>query len=393
MSVYLQEAARSLLSHKQRTLLALIGIVIGIGSVISLVQIGQIVTYEASKQFMSLGTDIVSVKVTDTSGGGAVDKDVELFQALAPELSCLSSAAVFTHQSDAVPWGNGYTSQVDLFGTQENFQHVAKLNMQAGRFVSNLDQDRLFVAIGSKLGEVFGLPADPNEQLGQEVDYKGLKYTVVGVIEPSPRISQINADVDYCVFAPIKADLENSAYSKIEGAIGRMRDQTQASQCVHDIEQYFLKRNPVLSVRVTTAEQLIKQMRKQAEMLSALLAAIGAISLIVGGVGIMNIMLVSVSERRQEIGIRRALGAQQKDIRAQFLVEAILLSLVGGIVGVASGITSAYVVSSYQGWEFFITWTTPLLGAGVSTVIGVFFGFFPAHQAARLDPISALRSD
>ena len=159
------------------------------------------------------------------------------------------------------------------------------------------------------------------------------------------------------------------------------------------VQDYFKRRVPNIQMFAFTAKELIDKMRKQTEMLSLLLTTIGSISLVVGGVGIMNIMLVSVSERRQEIGIRRALGAKRRDIRNQFLTESVILSLLGGLIGVSLAFGVTYYVTNLKGWEFHIAWQVVLLGVGVSVSIGVFFGFVPAHQASKQDPIESLRGD
>ena len=142
-----------------------------------------------------------------------------------------------------------------------------------------------------------------------------------------------------------------------------------------------------------SAEELIERMEKQMKLFTLLLGAVGSISLIVGGVGVMNVMLVSVTERRREIGIRRALGAKRGGIQSQFLIESMILSIIGGIFGIGLGVAASYVIAHFSKWEFLISYPAILLGFGVSSVVGIFFGFYPAHQAARLDPIAALRSD
>lgn len=148
-----------------------------------------------------------------------------------------------------------------------------------------------------------------------------------------------------------------------------------------------------LTVQVQTAEELIRQMQTQMRMFTLLIGVIGCISLIVGGVGVMNVMLVSVSERKKEIGIRRALGAQQQDIRNQFLAESVILCSVGGIIGIMIGIGASYIVARFFDWGFLISNIAVVLGVTVSFIAGVFFGFYPARQAARLNPIDALRAE
>jgi putative ABC transport system permease protein len=393
MRVYWKEAWRSLYANKQRTILALIGIVIGLGSVIALVSIGKIVTNEATKQFLAMGTDMISVRLNDNSPTSNVLRDVEFLETIQQHVSCLRLAAPFTRISDNIENDQGGSSQLDIFGATQHFLTVGKLTLSAGRFISSLDAHKKYIVLGANVPKILGLRSSIDNMIGQNVEIKQEVFTVVGVLNASPSIVQINADVNHSVFMPIVSALDMDAESKARRVVARMVPQADSARCSNNFQQYFLLRQPSLDAEVTTAEQLIKQMRKQTEMFSIMLAAIGSISLVVGGVGIMNIMLVSVSERRQEIGIRRALGAKQNDIRYQFLVEAVLLSIIGGALGIMVGVGAAYIVSDIQGWEFFVTNSTIFLGAGVSAAIGIFFGFFPAHQAAKLDPITALRGD
>jgi putative ABC transport system permease protein len=145
-------------------------------------------------------------------------------------------------------------------------------------------------------------------------------------------------------------------------------------------------------VEITSAEELIERMKKQMQMFSLLLGAIGSIALIVGGIGVMNVMLISVTERRSEIGLRRALGAQRGDIQSQFLIESVILCLVGGLIGIVLGTGVAFGFARLSQWQFVMSYTSVMLGFGVSTLVGVFCGFYPARTASRLDPIKALRS-
>jgi putative ABC transport system permease protein len=159
------------------------------------------------------------------------------------------------------------------------------------------------------------------------------------------------------------------------------------------IKGFFAAHTPNKPVTVNTAEELIAQMEKQMKIFTLMLGAIGSISLIVGGVGVMNVMLVSVTERKNEIGVRRAFGAQRVDIQAQFLVEALILCLMGGALGALFGTTSAYIIAQYSHWHFFMSRLALFLGIVVSCAIGIFFGFYPAFQASRLKIIQALRNE
>ncbi len=191
---------------------------------------------------------------------------------------------------------------------------------------------------------------------------------------------------------PIATVLRSPSRPGIPVFSGRMVDEHAKLRITEQLKKYFQNIDRALAFKVTTAEELVAQMQKQMRMFTLLLAAIGSISLIVGGVGVMNVMLVSVSERRREIGIRRALGARQVDIQMQFLVESVLLSFVGGLLGLFLGIGTCYVICHFTSWQFLLSQSAIVLGVGVSAAIGVFFGFYPARQASRLSPIEALRS-
>lgn len=389
--MYLIEAARSLYSTKQRTILALIGIVIGIGSVIALVSIGKIVSAEAAKEFRSLGTDVITIKAR--SDKAADLRNPRLFRKLPQVTPCVSVIAPYVTIYTNISIDNEDDDDLTLLGVDEGFQAFTRFELAAGRFISSLDANRPYVVLGAGVAETLGLPSDPNKLIDTEIEVDQRRLRVVGVLKAYMPLRSIDVKTNYSVFIPIQYVLDSESNRSINTMVLRSQPSADTGQCAKKIESYFKRRIKNISINISTAEQLIAQMRKQADMLSVLLTAIGSISLVVGGVGIMNIMLVSVSERKQEIGIRRALGAKRKDVRYQFLTESLLLSLLGGLIGVLASIATTYYVAQFNGWTFFISWQAVFLGAGISAAIGVFFGFIPAHQAAKLDPIQALRGE
>lgn len=392
MKAYVKVAARSLFASKQRTLLALIGIVIGIASVIALVSIGKIVRNEATKQFIALGTDLVHIRLGEADRDSDLLRDPGLFAQLLTRTPCLTEAAAYTKRSTEVRVEQG-SVQIDFIGVDGGFAQVARLPLAAGRFVSRLDGAKFFAVLGAGVPEILNLGGRSEELIGQRISLRDQSFTIVGLLERIPRFELIRTEIDQAIFIPYGASMRIDFNGRIDQLAARRHHEADPGGCQRDVTQYFYRRAPGIRVDVTTAEQLIAQMRKQSDMMAAMLAAIASISLVVGGVGIMNILLVSVSERRQEIGIRRALGASQADIRYQFLTEAVLLALTGGLLGVVLGTGASFAVSRMQGWEYLLAPDTIVLGVGVSVAIGVFFGFFPAHQAARMDPIAALRGE
>ncbi len=394
MMLYLKEGWRSLVSTKQRTLLALIGIVIGIGSVIALVSIGQIVAHEATRQFRSLGTDIALIDIESDAPRPRL-KSPKFLLGLVGHTHCIRRSAPFIRGSVDLPIDPALQlADDDIYslGVTADFLTVARLSVQAGRFISDLDEDQPYVVLGAAMPRILGLDPNSDSLIGQEVVIGDELLQVVGLLKPTGFLGVIYTHPDTTVFRPALA-LAKFSEDGISTALARMAPDVPPEACVNEIENYVGVRSDILRASVVTADELIAQMREQADLLGVLLAAVGSISLMVGGVGIMNIMLVSVTERKQEIGIRRALGARRRDIRYQFLTESLLLSAVGGIIGILASVGTTWLASDINQWQFFISPGPILLGAGVSLVIGVFFGYLPAHQAANLDPIEALQSN
>jgi putative ABC transport system permease protein len=386
----IKEALRSLVSAKQRTILALIGIVIGIGSVIGMVSVGTIVENESVRQFKDMGIDIIVVtKESDgiTASTGFVLKDVmDLKQGNKDvlEVAPFASAGARVGRS-------GKEVFVDLYGVTASFFDLNKLTIRRGRAITDLDQDRYFVVVGEDVEQIMKKEGH-TDVVGKQFPFGGRVYTVVGVLNTVPegggiRPAGLNRSVITHVSTGVRA-FENGMINKFLARVGGKDSAVVKSA----IETYFGKKGKGSKVSIKTAEELIAQMEKQMQLYTLLLGAIGSISLLVGGVGVMNVMLISVTERRKEIGIRRALGAHQSDIMSQFIIESVVLCFVGGIVGIILGTGVSYIFARVSNYEFLVSQTAIFLGFGVSMGVGIFFGYYPARQAARSDPIAALRS-
>jgi putative ABC transport system permease protein len=381
MSVYFREAYRSLLATKMRTLLSLLGIIIGIGSVIAMVSIGRIVTNESIKKFRALGTELVTIEIDSAM-------PTRLAKELASHVPSMRLAAPYIEGSFELEG-----KDISMYGVTGSFLEVNKLNMGKGRFISDLDNTRKFMVLGSGMAEILRNQGMPADLIGHEIQVRDDTLTIIGILSSTGKMQQYIRDIDKSCFIPIEASLDMNPNGRIDQIIGRMHRNVDAKHCAWEVQQYFMRRDNSIDLKVSTADQLISQMRSQTDMLGRLLAAIASISLVVGGVGIMNITLISVSERQQEIGIRRAMGAKKKDIRYQFLMESLIMTISGGGMGTLLGIVATMIVSRLNHWEFFISGSPIILGAGVSILIGIVFGFFPANHAANIDPIKALRSE
>ncbi len=388
----IDEALKSLISAKQRSLLALIGIIIGIGSVIGMISIGEIVENQTLKQFKDMGINIITVTKDFQSPNKKASFPLPDTLSITKYIPGISNVAPYITSSTQFSYGNKHTG-INMLGVTESFFDINKLTLRGGRQVYDLDSYRYFCVIGSDLADFLKKPGVQNV-LGSEFAFGRCVYTVIGVIAKVPEGGGMRPDgLNGGVITHITTASRAFDDKGITTFMASVSTPQTASLLKAEIDRYFGAKTRGLIVRVSTAEQLIEDMGKQMRLFTLLLGAIGSISLIVGGVGVMNVMLVSVAERRKEIGIRRALGAQQGDIQGQFIIESVTLCLAGGIIGILLGITVSYVFAYFAKWGFLVSYTAILLGVGVSTVVGVFFGYYPARQAAYLDPITALRAE
>jgi putative ABC transport system permease protein len=277
-------------------------------------------------------------------------------------------------------------------GVTDTFIDLNKLRMKEGRFISNLDEQTYFCVIGKRVEKTlrsFGTTS----MIGTQMFFQNKLFTIIGVIEDTPEGGMRPYETNEGIMIPISLVKRFEQADEIANIIARIRPEGNHITASRQVTDYFSMAINNLTIRVRSAEEIINQMQKQMRLFTLLLGAIGSISLIVGGVGVMNVMLVSVAERKKEIGIRRALGAQRSDIQIQFIIESILLCLVGGLLGIGLGIGVSYGISVFSQWHFTVSYDAILFGVVVSAAVGIFFGFYPARQASRLNPIDALRSE
>ena len=385
------EAVSSLYAGRLRTVFALLGIVIGIGSVIAMISVGTVYKNESLKRFKELGTDILNIRML-RNRGGAGETTIPLPDAknLAREVPSIVAAAASTRDSGPFLYQGKEVGRGHFLGVTASFAQLRKLELAAGRFVSDLDYRRYFCVVGDDIAKGMR-KAGANRVVGESIKLKGRSYTIVGVLRPSDPTFNFNPDTS--AFVPITTAQRAFGRADIRDMVARMGPGVHYRAATRDVQSYFRRKLGEVRFRVISAKQLIEQVQQQTRLIALLLAAVGSISLVVGGVGVMNVMLVSVSQRRREIGIRRALGARRRDIQVQFLTESVILSLLGGLLGIVLGIGSAYAICRYTGWTFLVSTTGVALGVGVAAGVGIFFGLYPAYHAARLDPITALRSD
>lgn len=397
------ESVRSLSLNKMRTALATLGIIIGTGSVIALISLGQSSQKSVENQIQSLGSNLLTVMPGAQSSGavrGAAGSSQTLTYEDAKAIANSSDitlvktvSAELSRRSQVVAGKNNTNTQV--IGVTPQYAEVRKVNISSGSFITQRDVDSLgkVAVLGpTVVSDLFGENSDP---IGQSIRIGGQSFKVVGVTSAKGGSGFNNPDDQ--IFVPL-----TTAQKQLFGVdyISTISLEATSPDVMTDAQNqvgYFLlarhKFNDPTQADFTIMSQndILGAASQITGTLTALLSGIAAISLIVGGIGIMNIMLVTVTERTREIGLRKALGAKKNIVITQFLIEAILLTSAGGLLGILIGVLVSFVVSNSLGLPFTLAMPSIVLAIGVSGAIGVLFGWYPARKAANLQPIEALR--
>ncbi len=390
-----REAVNSLRKARLRTLLGLLGIMIGISSVITMVSLGEIAREQARKEFEAIGTDILIIRKsyeTSTPEQEAAEIDLADAVALAPALPSIAEAAPRIASYGEFRYAGKTVGEGTIQGVTASYFSVNRLSMASGRFISNLDANRHYCVVGAGIAEAMR-QVGVQQLVGQILEIDEELFTVLGTLNDKQEsyTLPIRVEANNSVFIPITTAQRLDSNPEIDVIVARSSAGVHYEQAVQDVHSFMRNRSRDLLLDIITAKEWIARMEAQMRIMTLLLAAVGSISLIVGGIGIMNIMLVSVAERRREIAIRRALGARRGDIQSQFLIESIILTVAGGALGVVLGLLVTWVACQFTEWEFLISGISVVSGIGTASAVGLFFGFQPARQASRLDPITALQ--
>ncbi len=379
-------AFRSIIGNKLRSFLTMLGIIIGVASVIVLVSIGQGSSQSVTDEIASLGTNLITVSMRS--------EDLSLSEAdidTLDELDSIEAAAPYVQGFVTAKNGAKNTS-VQMIGATSSYSDVKDTQTSTGRFVSDIDVDarNKVAVIGSDTAtSLFGM-SDP---IGEEIQIDGVTYEVIGVLEPKG--SSSGEAGDDMIIVPLTTAQRALQSTAIHNVYLQSTNEDTIDQGVLEVKMVLSRLFPDQSdyYSVTNQKDLISTFGSVSTTMTKMLAGIASISLLVGGIGIMNILLVSVAERTKEIGIRKAIGAKHSNILYQFLIEAILLSAFGGILGVIIGVGICAIISIFTTTTIVVSVPVIAISFGFSILIGIVFGVFPAHKAARLHPIQALRFD
>jgi putative ABC transport system permease protein len=396
-------AVRALGGNPLRSVLTTLGVIIGVAAVVTTVSIGAGARRSVEEQLTALGTNLLTVLPGRAEGPGRVGQGLGSVQTLTwedalaiqrsvPEVEAV--AAEFNRTAQVV--AGGYNDTTNVSGVTPSFPHVRNWQPVEGAFFTEEDMRRRarVAVLGQTVRETLFPGQDP---VGQTIRIQRAQFTVIGVMDRKG--STGFGDRDDVVFVPLStAQKRLFGVDHVRAVYVKVRDAASMQAVASRIEGLLRERHRIPEdgepdFVVRNQADLIQAFTGVTQTITLLLGAIAAVSLVVGGIGIMNIMLVSVTERTREIGIRKAVGATHRDILVQFLVEAVLLSVGGGVLGVLVALGAARTVAALAGWATVVTPQAVLLAFGFAVAVGLFFGLYPAHRAASLDPIVALRHE
>jgi putative ABC transport system permease protein len=395
---------RALRVNKMRSALTMLGIIIGVGAVIAMLAVGTGASKRITEQISRMGSNLLIILPGATTAGGvrmgagtqptltmadaeAIQRECPAVQNVAPVLSGVAQV-IYGHQN----WSTG------VVGTTPSMLTVRDWPLAAGRPFTEQDvksATKVCLLGQTVVDNLFG-DMDP---IGQFIRIKNLPFTVIGVLARKGQSAQ-GQDQDDTIYVPVTTAQKKLFGTSFPGMVRIImvkakstEDLAPAEKQMNELlrQRHHIGRDQENDFTVRNLTQIMQTAEQSTKVMTLLLGSIASVSLLVGGIGIMNIMLVSVTERTREIGIRMAIGAKTWDIRLQFIIEALILSLIGGVAGIILGISGSKMISALAGWSTVISPFSILMAFGFSAIVGIFFGFYPAYKASLLDPIEALR--
>lgn len=394
-------AWKAILLNKTRAMLTMLGIIIGVASVIAMLAIGEGSKESIKKNISSMGANLITIRPGAGMMGG-VRSDPSSMQTLT--LNDYKTLKTQTHYIKNIsPMVNGSGQSIagsnnwptTIYGASPEYLSIRDWSVEKGSMFTEDDiESYAKVAV---IGKTVQENLFPNEDpIGKMIRFKNIPFKVIGILKEKGE-NTFGQDQDDIIIAPYTAVQKRILAQKyLQSIVASSISEDDSEPAVNEIttimeKQHNIKEGDDNDFNVSSQQEIISTFSSTSEMLTVLLVAIASISLIVGGIGIMNIMYVSVKERTKEIGLRMAIGAKGKDILLQFLIESVLISITGGILGVFIGLGATFAIKQFAGWPVSITMSSIVISFAVCTITGVFFGWYPARKAAQSDPINALR--
>jgi putative ABC transport system permease protein len=393
-------ALSALRANKARSLLTALGIIIGVGAVIAIVALGEGASASVSSQLQGLGTNVLTITPGSTQSGGArtgagnaVTLTATDAAAIGQEQGVSAASPVVSGTAQIIAGSQNWSTRVQA--VSPSYQQIEDWTVADGTFFTDQDNtsSNNVVVLGKTVAD--NLFSNGQSPIGQTIRIRNVPFKVIGVL--ASKGSGFGGDQDDTVMIPFQTGQVRlfgaSSISQIVLQVGDPSQMTTVQTSIQSLlrTRHKLQTGATNDFSIRNNSDIISRVSGVASTMTLLLGGVAAVSLVVGGIGIMNIMLVSVTERTREIGIRLAIGAQPGDVLAQFLVEAVVLSVLGGVVGIALGTGAALLLPVLAGLSAVVPWNAIALAFGFSALIGVFFGIYPARRASRLDPIVALR--
>ena len=408
----LKVAFKSINSNKLRAFLTMLGIIIGVGSVVAVISIGAGATASITQNLQSMGTNVITIspgRAEPRGEGGPMSRfrddnteTIDEGELYLEDATSLQAKATLLNEVAPVLYGRNSTisymswsGQVSVTGTTQDFLTVEGYKMAEGNFITESDVSNLsnVAVIGNTVAEDYFGKIDP---VGEIIKINGKNFVISGLLQ-TVGTSGFGANPDNSIYIPITT-AQNKLYGTdtVDNVVAKLKNENQLDESIAEVKSILRIQHRIMpgennDFSVSSPTQFLATASTVTQILSLTLGGIAAISLLVGGIGIMNIMFVSVTERTREIGIRKSLGAKNRDILIQFLTESIILSLSGGILGVGFAYLISWLLETFGSLSSLITATPIILALSFSTAIGLIFGIFPAMRAARLNPIESLR--
>lgn len=395
----IRDALKSLMSNRLRSFLSMLGIIIGVGAVIAVIAISSGAEKQVLDRLNNLGTNLITISpgVTRGNAGQRSRQVTNIFTYdMAKEMEdfCPSVTKVTPYiDSSGLAVYESVNMQGRMRATEPDFFDMVDLEIESGRMFTEaeMSENQFVVVLGSEIAEELFSGANPlGKSFKMSRENQNYSFTVVGVLKEKGQVMFSNYDNQ--IFLPLSTYMSRLNRTRyVDGFTAQAISSTEAATAVQQLEYLFYQKFGKLDTfNVMSQTEMLSMASDYTRTFKILLSGIASIALLVGGIGIMNITLVSVTERTREIGIRKALGAKRHIIWLQFLIESCTISLSGGLIGLLFGVAAGMIISRVGGWPFYVTPVSAVIAIGFSTGIGLFFGIYPASRAAKLDPVNAL---